>query len=206
MTYQQWAEAHASIFGLISIEEIKMILSWQAIFSMCGYSIEELQEATSYLASGHSPKYRTEHLQAIHDRIKKQRQEEAERQREAELKNIPDHVGTCVLCSNSGSVIVPHPSVWQSPDPNYWRTCSLWCICGVGRSKKLNMQEYEKAKFEWKKDRITTLDEYEASFDRNHWQELMIRHQELIRERFHVDMKTREIDQILGTIAAKGIH
>ena len=143
--FDAWAFQHATIFGF-SDGELTTILSWRERFLTAGYLRAELDEATKWLASNpqqvaaNGMAYlgkMTAHLAALQTRIHDQRAVEYQTgaaQKESEL-------GTCVLCSGTGWVVVPHlggilagewmPQKIARAAASYY-TQSVLCSCALG--------------------------------------------------------------------------
>lgn len=136
MTYEQWAGQHCQTFGLLDPAEFAMVLSWRVpLCDLSGYSVEELASATAWMAAKAAPKFRSDHLRLIQERVSSSRLAESaiEARKRIEASGGEDK-GRCTLCGNSGFAIVPHldlvqDGTWVRP----WRTMALPCKCGIGR-------------------------------------------------------------------------
>ena len=73
-TFTAWATKHATIFSLLGESEWAMLSSWQPILESAGYTLEELDDATYYMASQKALATAAEHLPAIQNRIKATRE------------------------------------------------------------------------------------------------------------------------------------
>lgn len=136
MTFEQWAGKHCQTFGLLDPSEFAMVLSWRVpLCDLSGYSVDELESATAWMAAKAAPKFRTDHLRLIQERVSSARlaASAAEARKRIEASGGEDK-GRCSLCGNSGFAIVPHidlvrDGTWVRP----WNTMALPCKCGVGR-------------------------------------------------------------------------
>ncbi len=135
MTYTDWANRHCSIFGLLKNEELMMVLSWEDVFAVLLITPTELTDATNFMATN-PPKYRTEHLTLIQERIISERERKRgieERKRLDDLAKEHDN-GECVLCFNSGFVSVPHVNSVKDFEWVYpFYSCVVACSCWKGR-------------------------------------------------------------------------
>lgn len=72
-SFDEWARRHQVLFGLNSDENIAMVLAWEDIFEAAGVSLPELDDATQYMATQAAPRFPSDHLPAIQQRIREQR-------------------------------------------------------------------------------------------------------------------------------------
>lgn len=126
--YAEWAARHALIFGLATDADREMLASWEAVFEAAGYTAIELVEASTWIAGNTPPKFRSDHLPAIRDAVRRRRAEEAKRN---ESRTVGGPL--CHRCEDTGLVIVPHPSNmrdgrWRHP----WYTLAVICWCPRG--------------------------------------------------------------------------
>ena len=100
----QWAQYHATLFGLDTERDAEMLLAWVDVFREAGYDAGELREASQWLAAHDAPRYRSDPLAAIQAHVRQRRERQLTRRDQA-----PDDRGACTLCGGSGRVIVPDP-------------------------------------------------------------------------------------------------
>jgi hypothetical protein len=72
--FNDWAERHCTVFGLLDERQMAMVASWEKIFDGCGWRAEELHAATTWLASHRPPRFPSEHLPALQTRLREQRE------------------------------------------------------------------------------------------------------------------------------------
>lgn len=193
MTYGNWIDRHARAFGLDRDSDKEMLGEWASVFSSDGYTPDELDAATTAMLSN-PPRFRNEHLLAIHRSVKASRRP---RQPIAE-----DYIGECVLCGNTAFVVVPHPAYvvnFEWIPPRY--TAAVLCSCGLGRwmEPRLNDEAGEPGK----RPKMLTLTEYVLRV--GNWKELMQQkeHSDSMNQR--VFERAKSIDKILGPIG-RGAH
>lgn len=145
--FAEWAARHASIFGLTFHEDTAMFAAWEGVFEACGYSVEELQAATSEIAASTSPpSNRAQHLAEINRIIRTKRRNLG--QANEDLSRVEEGQDACETCRGCGFVIVPHlkcvvDGVWQSP---FW-TGAVTCFCVIGqRREHSNRQRLDEGK------------------------------------------------------------
>lgn len=142
MNFTEWAFHHSKIFGLTEAET-RTLLSWEEIFF--DYLPDELTRATTELAR--TPGAFAEdrfagkmamHLAAIQRRVKDFRAI-AYRKRVDETRLDQ---GTCLICSGTGRVIVPHAKgisggrwvpIKTARGGACYYTMAVLCHCGLGR-------------------------------------------------------------------------
>jgi hypothetical protein len=73
--FQDWAKRHCTLFGLLEPKWMAMVASWQETFDLCGWTAEELHAATTWLAAHAPPRFPSEHLPALQDRVREVREE-----------------------------------------------------------------------------------------------------------------------------------
>ena len=73
--YLKWVERHASLFGFYSEDALRTIVDWAGLFQRSGYTAEELEEATDYLAfnGGDKVPYPADQMFAMRDHIQERR-------------------------------------------------------------------------------------------------------------------------------------
>lgn len=140
--WDDWAAKHAMIFGLTSPGDAAMFGAWREVFARAGYTSEELNEATDYIAVNNPPRYRNEHLGAINRRVTERRRVmRLHNQEQAEREGIEAHG----LCDGTGRVLVPHLSCvidgeWLYP----WYTVCVLCSCHKGERIRLSLENSAK--------------------------------------------------------------
>jgi len=165
--WDKWLNYHATIFALRDREGLAMLESWRKVFEGARYTGLELEEATDWLAGHEPPRYRSDHLPALHRRILQTR---AVHYRRPEVE--PDTKGTCTVCGGTGLVNVPHP---RGIAQGYWvpiklargsettlYTATVLCTCALGRwmaqrgnpdKPQMRLEEYEKLNPDWLEQR-----------------------------------------------------
>lgn len=151
-----WAARHGQLFALTTDADARMLAEWAGLFARAGYAPAELTEATEWLATNAPPRFRTEHLPALLERLRDQRQR---RPPPAE-----DRWGTCADCHGSGLVSVPNP---KAVALGRWGTLAVACGCPAGR----RFREGRRA--------FLTLADYQAA--RPGWRDELAAHQALLR-------------------------
>ena len=170
--FDKWADYHATVFGLGESGHA-MTLSWRNLANKIGWTIPELIEATEWIAVNHPPKFPSEHLDAVTNRIRRQRLVFVPRSDNPTIPSYPD----CTDCNNTGRVIVPHirrvrDGQWLTGDE-----MAVLCECKLG-VWFFNRQGDGHA---W-----ITLSEYEAV--NPSWAEQMKKRQEENAERHRLDI------------------
>jgi hypothetical protein len=156
--WDAWMQRHRTIFGLWSDTQVRSVVEWAEALREAGYMPAELIEASAWLASHEPPRALWDHLPALVERLKAQRQ--------AYSDPPEDPRGECALCGGTGRVIVPHP---DSDPCGRWTTMAVLCRCALGR---------------WYGERLTsrnplTLDAYEARLP--DWRRRVERHEQFLR-------------------------
>jgi hypothetical protein len=151
-----------------------MIAEWAIDFRRWGYTPAELDEATSWLATHQPPRYRSEHLPGLIERVRSRREKQSQAPPE-------DARGECALCGGCGRVIVPRPGC--DPCGGRWYTQAVLCRCPLGR---------------WYGDRLAarcqlTLDAYEREVP--HWRGLAEEHDRYLRSLAAHDATARRLDR-----------
>lgn len=134
--YRAWSGRYAATFGLTSDSDAGMLVAWREVFDACGYSVAELEAARLHIASKGPPKFRTEHLAAIHAAITDRRGHDIANQRRASVDD--DGYGACDTCGGTGWVIVPHARAirdgqWVRLGISGYPTMAVTCGCWKGR-------------------------------------------------------------------------
>jgi len=106
LAWVAWSQRHAAIFGLTTDTDARMFQEWCALFTKAGFTPEELQEATEWLAL-HAPigslRSRADHLMMLRERVRgrrgereqyeERRRHQEERLRRKERKTRSANVG-----------------------------------------------------------------------------------------------------------------
>jgi hypothetical protein len=103
--YAAWSQHHAALFGMHSRADAAMFSAWHAEFAACGYSRDELDEATRHCAR-ESACTRWDMLQTIHRAIRDDRNRRAAISRRQ--TSAAGDRGVCDLCHDAAWVVVPH--------------------------------------------------------------------------------------------------
>jgi hypothetical protein len=126
-TWPEWVDRHASVFALTHPRDLTMLGRWVVIFDLAGWTPDELDRATDWLAlNADAFKSRSQHLAAIKDFVKGERQKALRAQERRESFERP-----CPNCGGSGRVVVPHLRSVQVPGFP-WYTCAVGCDCPLG--------------------------------------------------------------------------
>jgi hypothetical protein len=72
--FNAWAERHCTVFGLLDARQMEMVASWQEFFDHCGYTADELNAATTWLACNDPPRFPSDHLPALQRRLRLDRE------------------------------------------------------------------------------------------------------------------------------------
>jgi hypothetical protein len=67
--FTEWARRHCTVFGLLDAKQVAMVASWQPTFDLLGWTAAELHEATTWLAANAPPRFPSEHLPALRQRV-----------------------------------------------------------------------------------------------------------------------------------------
>lgn len=176
--YEDWARHHALVFSLTTAEDAKMLLAWGDLFAASNFSPDELTQATDWLAMNSPPRFRTEHLKALQDRVRQSRQRT--------IINPPeDDRGSCTLCFGAGLIPVPNP---KSLDTGNWTTQAVACGCALGHwfaqhGNHRTLSDYERQCPQWRTD----VKQHEA-FHKSH---------------VRAHSATKAVDDALGAILAR---
>jgi hypothetical protein len=132
--FDQWAQRHATMFGLTNEGDMAMLLAWETPFEAAGYTVDELNAATFKMTSA-PPKWRTEHLGAINEAV---RQSRSMRKAAEDAKLKSDDRSVCSDCRNSGWVPVPHileidNGQWVPGTNGNRNTMAVTCHCNLGK-------------------------------------------------------------------------
>lgn len=127
MTWKEWMDYHATMFGLSGEENMKMLRSWFKLFSGAGYTTDELKSASDYVALGSQPKYPADHRALLVSRLKVMRGSPV-------YETPPERIG-CSECRYSGHVDVPSLDWFNGRTRGIYRpSCSVYCRCETGVS------------------------------------------------------------------------
>jgi hypothetical protein len=160
MTYAEWAGWHATAFGFQTEAEGKMLLSWTGLFRDLGITPGELAAASKDLAARDPPIWRSEHLQALRDRVRQLRNPPPPRPPD---EPAPGDCGTCRDCGGTGRVIVPAGGVKTANGNAVSRpgsTAAVTCRCALGRwfadrpgdrPALLSLEAYERWNPDWRR-------------------------------------------------------
>ncbi len=135
--YHAWSVQYAATFGMNSDADAAMFSAWFDVFVGCGYAVAELHAARMTVATN-PPEYRNSHLAAIHQAVRGSRVR-ASRKAALEAVNANDR-GVCVLCGDTGNVLVPHPQTvsnrqWVGGELfGYRPLAAVTCSCYRGRT------------------------------------------------------------------------
>lgn len=156
--YAKFTDRYIKTFGLANNDEnVGMLRGWYGVFMDDGYSEQDLRAAMREVAKN-PPAYRTEHILFMQQHLKKARLEAANAARNERLINAKC---SCLLCNDSGWVIVPH--LWDvDEDGPEWRpphrTFSVACACSIGyatiagceKRPPLSLDSYELRVPDWR--------------------------------------------------------
>jgi hypothetical protein len=193
--YGDWALYHAQLFGLDSPAEASMLRAWVELFAAERIAPEELTEASKWLAVNDPPRFRSDHLAKLMERVKGLRRAAAA----APAPSGPD-LGTCTLCAGSGFVIVPlvqgvttfggHTAEGDHDE----RTCTVLCRCFLGKWKAHRLGETP----EGKRRAMMTLDCYEGGLPK--WREIEAGWKKAKAKRVEANNHAMALDKSLGSI------
>jgi hypothetical protein len=105
-----------------------MLEAYFDVFQHAGYTVAELREATTYLAQGNAPKFRTGHLPALQARLRSERL----KRHHAENAALDQAGFTCSDCGGSGWVVVPHLRFILDGEWIDSSTMAVTCRCARG--------------------------------------------------------------------------
>jgi len=75
IAWDKWIKRHALIFGFHTDRDMQMLLEWNLLFARAGFTPEELQEATEWLALNAHPRFPADHLALLSQRVRVRRGE-----------------------------------------------------------------------------------------------------------------------------------
>lgn len=197
--YARWAQQYASaFFSDPKGEGLAAVMAWRTAFFANDYSIAELMSALSHLTinlpgAGDARKGKTirtrkeDHLEAIVKHIQQLRFSQNPTRSPFSENN---GLGTCVSCSGSGLIAVPHiehvrDGRWVAP----WYTFAVCCSCAMGNWRR---EHSCRTASDGSILRLGTIMQYEnANPD---WREQMDQRQQAVAEMREARRKTREMD------------
>jgi hypothetical protein len=167
VTYGEWTKYHGTAFGFATEAEGKMLLSWCNLFREMGITPDELRSATASLAANDPPVWRSEHFQALRDRVRELRQPPKPAPPPDEPP--PGDCGTCRDCGGTGRVIVPAVGLRTAGGNVITRpgsTGAVVCRCPLGRwfadrcrvntpageRGMLTLEAYERYRPDWRRE------------------------------------------------------
>lgn len=150
MTFNDWGKAHAARFRIDERKEAVTLFAWCELLATAGFTPEELDEASKWIALNDPPAKYADHVPKLKLRVTMQRRNSGE----APAGFIG---GTCGTCQGSGCVIVPLVKGMQTKGgarvlDDRWRTCVVRCTCQLGRAVQggmLGLEAYEKLCPDW---------------------------------------------------------
>lgn len=201
--WDAWVDKHASVFGLEAEVNVGMFGAWREVFEVRGYTASELNEATIWIAANDPPRFRSEHLAAIHRRIGAHRLVAWNRQREMQQQR--EAYETCPRCRGTALVIVPHLACVKDRDWIHpWHTHAVACNCKRGamlyenfRNTLQNTSEADLKKKPWVKQ-LMSIGDYEMQ--NPGWISQMARKDVAQRAEANADRVTRKVDEKMGQI------
>lgn len=174
--WQAWIDRHAAIFALTTEQDARMLMEWCGLFAAAGWTPAELTEATDWIALHSPPRFRSEHLAALQERVR------GRRQGRPPADEAPDEMGRCTLCHGAGLVSVPSPKALAL---DRWGTMAVACHCALGLWFSSHGGHL-------------ALNVYEVSFP--DWRERVRQHTELLTRRTRTSAATKAVDDALGEI------
>lgn len=165
--WEEWSVYHATLFRMA--DDLPMIQLWRETFEARGYSAGELREASMNLATHGGGRWRTEHLEAILDRVAHRR---LARLQESQAEEDRRHAAEeCKACFGAGLISVPHPACIRDHEWVYpFYECAVACRCYRGCKWVNSMQAtIEAAKDDPRRKgdiprRIISIGEYEMHY------------------------------------------
>lgn len=158
MTWPEWIDRHANLFGMSSENELCMLREWVRVFELEGMSAAELSEASDALARNGHPAYRADFLQPLMAAVREARLRATGR---GDLGPRPASSDDCKLCGGIGTVGgLPNFDAMEKlkgmfPHTRY--TCMVFCKCPLGLWRKkadrlgvMGFEEYDRAYPQWR--------------------------------------------------------
>lgn len=167
--YAAWVQHHSELFVMTSEADIALFARWKPL--LIGYDLADCIEASNWIACNAAARYRSQHCDLIHDRVRIARQARFRAYLNDQAgRGEPD----CEWCHGSGWLSVPHPryvldGVWQRYGRS-WPTLVVPCNCVRGRARTQVVLEIRTQT----EGRVSgmTLEEYEMRVP--HWAELLL--------------------------------
>lgn len=185
--FWEWATYHAALFGLDGDKDVETFMAWKTLFAAAGYTAAELREASDWIALNDTPKWRSEHLAKLQERIRTKRREDRARPAQPE-QAYPD----CNECHGTGWVCdLPHLGQVFGGEWKGESTCAVFCRCSWGTREYARHRERK----------AMTLDQYER---RNpSWREQVERLVKVRAARQRAQGHSAHADKIFGPIMAR---
>ncbi len=112
------------------------------MFQSIGFAVDELHEASRFLASSDPPRFRADHLKVIIDRVRRRRGDLA---RSMDERGDPDGWVPCHWCQDAGWSRVPNLcDVRQGEFVDPFRTYVVTCKCNRGVRIQASCSERKK--------------------------------------------------------------
>jgi hypothetical protein len=193
-TFMDWADHHAGLFGFVRPEEQVMLRKWCELFRGEGFTADELRRATDHIAANDPPVWRSEHLQALRDRVRELRNPKPAPPPD---EPPPGDCGTCRDCGGTGRVIVPAVGLRTAGGNTVTRpgaTAAVVCRCPLGRWFASRCMAWDGSSYRLP---MLVLDAYER--DRPDWR----READQEREAARLKVQAGGLDAALGQIFAR---
>lgn len=197
--YILWADFHASIFQLHTVEDQAMFKAWMS--ELIEFELADATEASKACASQpHKFRFRSDHLAFLRpwllNRVRDRMAIEAQKELQARVRQ------SCQICGDAGILIVPHRScvregIWIKP----FLTGAVACVCEKGKSA-FN-QAREEAFKKSNPSRLIEISDYERLYPE--WRAMMEAHDQAVKNRKHQRDATSYADQKHGEIKFKDI-
>lgn len=190
MTWQDWIDKHAAMFGFglagegkAGTQEMDMLAEWTHLFHKDGHTPQDAYEASQRLALGSPPKYRSEHLNALLASLRNGKRPPRGDQPEAPAARA------CELCDDSGLACgLPSRHCVLRGRRGYETVC---CQCARGQQRRVALSEL----------RPPHLSEYE--YDLPDWRAILARWREQDRALANATAAAAGLDKLLGRIIAR---
>ena len=172
-----WAQQHATIFGHRSEEWVKTYTTWESLWAVEGYTMDDLGEAVVAVSRRKIiPQFVSQHFAAMVEEL-----------RETKISKMtraiaPDDTrGVCLYCKDHGKIQVPHWNSWNNgrwtrniPPHNGCQMDVICDLCQIGIYRKLRGMRFTK---------------YETLFP--NWRDEVDQEKKIIRLRGSVDAFNR---------------
>ncbi len=179
--YLEWVSAYLAANDANTAPNQAMLKTWWPAFAAMVAEPAELHRAIyDVLALTNRPIRTADHFSAIRTSILSRRAENAK-------SNVADYSqqdrGQCVLCGNTGIIVVPHPRhcsgegwrpVYTTSGKESYPTAGVLCSCSTGR----RAAQLQASKDEHQ--RAMTIETYEITTN-GHWREQMAQRREAER-------------------------